>query len=120
MKPTLPRVRTLALTLLTVGLAGAAGAAMPFHFALVKSLPADKATVHHAPEVKLWFTEAPSDHTLSIHVLDAGGNEVPADDLVQDKEDETAFSVAFPNALVPGAYTVSWRGMGAEIGRAHV
>lgn len=114
MKPTLPRLRTLVLTLLTVGLASVAGAAMPFHFALVKSMPADKATVHHVPEVKLWFTEAPSDNTISIRVLNAEGSEVPAGDLVQDKEDETVFSVPFPEALGAGAYTVSWRGMGDD------
>jgi len=114
MKLTLPRLRTQALILLTLGLAGVAGAAVPFHFALVKSAPAAKETTHHVSEVKLWFTEAPSDHTLSIHVLTADGNEVPAGDLVQDKEDDTAFSVPFSEALGAGAYTVSWRGMGDD------
>jgi len=74
MKLTLPRLRTQALILLTLGLAGVAGAAVPFHFALVKSAPAAKETTHHVSEVKLWFTEAPSDHTLSIHVLTADGS----------------------------------------------
>lgn len=115
MKTTLPRTRVLLFSLLTLaGLGSALGATQPVHFALAKSVPADKTTVHHAPEVKLWFTEPPSDGTVSIRVLDAAGNPVTASEPTLDKQDATASSVAFENALSAGAYTVSWRGMGAD------
>ena len=115
MVKTLPRIRAVLLALLALaGLGASVGAVQPFHFALAKSVPADKASVHHAPEVKLWFTEPPSNGTVSIRVLDASGNPVTAGDPAQDKEDPKAFSVAFDGGLAAGAYTVSWRGMGAD------
>lgn len=114
MKATLPRVRTLLLALATFAAAGSALAATPFHFALTKSLPANKATVHELGQVKLWFSEAPEDGTVAIHVLDAKGEPVPTTDVAQDPEDATAFSVSPSGTIAPGTYSVSWRGMGDD------
>ena len=114
MKATLPRLRVFVFTLLALGLVSAAAAATPFHFGLVKSLPADKATVHHVPEVKLWFTEAPEEGTVSINVVDAQGELVPTADVAQDPENAAAFSAKLIGTLPAGAYSVRWRGMGDD------
>ncbi len=114
MKPTLLGFRTALFSLLAAAAVIATIAATPFHFALIKSMPTDKATVHEFPEVKLWFSEAPEDGTVSIHLLDEEGEPVPATDVVQDPEAPTAFSIR-PSSPPPAAtYTVSWRGMGDD------
>jgi methionine-rich copper-binding protein CopC len=114
MKPTLPRFRSLLLTLLALGAAGPTLAATPFHFALVKSVPADKSTVHQLSRVELWFSEAPGDGTVSIRLLDAESELVPTTDAKQDPEEPTAFAVIPSSTLPAGRYTVSWRGMGDD------
>lgn len=115
MKPTLPRFGRILLVGTVLALAGATlVAATPFHFGLVKSVPADKATVSHASEVRLWFSEAPSEGTVSIRVIDAAGNAVPTTDPAQDPQDEKAFGVAVPAGLTAGDYSVAWRGMGDD------
>jgi methionine-rich copper-binding protein CopC len=115
MKPTLPRFGAALLALLLLGATGPRLTASPlFHFALVKSAPADKATVHAVPAVTLWFSEPPSEGTVSIRLTDAAGEAVATADPAQDPEDDKVFGVALPNALAPGGYTVSWRGMGGD------
>lgn len=111
--PTLPRARTALLALLLLS-AGAATAATPFHFGLARSVPEDQATVEHASDVTLWFTEPPSEGTVSIRLVDGGGALVPAGDVVQDDADPKAFSISTEKPLATGGYTVSWRGMGDD------
>jgi methionine-rich copper-binding protein CopC len=84
------------------------------HFGLAKSVPADKSTVHALSEVRLWFTEAPQEGTVSIRITGPGGALVPAADPVRDAEDDQAFSVRLNAPGAAGAYTVSWRGMGRD------
>lgn len=115
MKPTLPRFGAALFALLLLGATGPRlTASMPFHFALVKSAPADKATVHAVPAVTLWFSEPPSEGTVSIRLTDAAGQAVATADPAQDPEDGKVVGVAIPSALAPGGYTVSWRGMGGD------
>ena len=76
--------------------------------------PADKATVHAVPAVTLWFSEPPSEGTVSVRLTDASGQAVATADPAEDPEDDKVFGVALPSALVPGGYTVSWRGMGGD------
>lgn len=115
MKPTLPGARfsALALALLFIG-ATAAATPRAFHFELTRSAPADNATVQHVSEVRLWFSEAPEEKTVSIHVLNAAGDPVHTGNAMPDAEDSSVFSAAVPDGLAPGAYTVSWRGMGDD------
>jgi hypothetical protein len=91
-----------------------AAAARPVHFGLARSAPADKATVHTLSEVRLWFTEAPSDGTVSIRVLGPADEPLHTADPVRDPEDSKSFSVQLHQAPAPGAYRVAWRGMGAD------
>ena len=115
MKPNLPITRLLLLGVL--GLAAAGWTRAPdraVHFGLARSAPADKATVHALPEIRLWFTEAPMEGMISVRLLDAGGKPVPTADPVTDPSDGKIVSVRPMETPPAGAYTVSWRGMGAD------
>lgn len=116
MMRTLPGARFPGLPLALLFAVGSTAAATPraFHFELMRSAPADKATVHQVSEVRLWFSEAPEENTVSIHVLNAAGDPVRTGDAKPDARDPSVFSAAVPDALTPGAYTVSWRGMGDD------
>ena len=91
-----------------------ASAESGLHFALSKSVPADSSAVPAPSEIKLWFTEAPEDGTLSIRLLTATGDAVHTGEVAQDRQDPTVFSVALHDPLAPGSYTVAWRAMGAD------
>jgi len=115
MHQALPGSRTVVVTLAALLLLGAApSGANRFHFGLANSIPAAQATVETATEVRLSFTEAPSAGTVSIRLVDAKGELVAAGDPTQDPTDPKTYSVAIPNGLGDGGYTVSWRGMGAD------
>lgn len=120
MMQSFPSIRTLATTVLlgamaTVAVANAVPAdASPLHFGLAKSAPADKSTVHALTEVRLWFTEAPQEGTVSIRIVGPDEAPVPTTDPVRDPEDAKAFAVGLSGAAAAGAYTVSWRGMGSD------
>ncbi len=111
------RIKSLLLTALLV-MATAAGttreSATELHFALAKSEPEAGASVHEISEVKLWFTEEPEDGTVSIRLLDGDQEAVEAGDVMQDEHDARVFSVALPEGVPMGSYTVAWRGMGAD------
>lgn len=120
MMQTFPTFRTLASAVLlgvTATLAAATAVpadTSPLHFGLAKSAPADKSTVHALTEVRLWFTEAPQEGTVSIRILGPDGALVPTADPVRDPEDAKAFGVRLSGPAAAGAYTVSWRGMGSD------
>lgn len=120
MMKTVPPIRTLASTVLLIAMATVAVAhavpadASPLHFGLAKSAPADKSTVHALTEVRLWFTEAPQEGTVSIRIAGPDGARVPTADPVRDPEDAKAFGVELDGPAAAGAYTVSWRGMGSD------
>lgn len=117
MKPTLVSVRALACAvLLTV-----VGAALPvtsnagiLHFGLARSAPADKSVVHTLTEVRLWFTEAPSEASLSFRLMGPDGTQVPTSDPIRDPDDGKAYRLRLNGPAVPGAYTVVWRGMASD------
>jgi methionine-rich copper-binding protein CopC len=90
------------------------GAAPSFHFGLAKSAPAEGDTAAAVSQVELWFTQVPQDGSLSVRVVTAGGDLVPAGDPEQDPEDGKHFTVNLDDTLPPGAYTVAWRGMGDD------
>lgn len=84
------------------------------HFGLNKSAPAADASVTSLEEVRLWFTEAPEQNSVSIRLIDGAGNALDTGDLVTDAEDDRIFSVSFDGHLPAGTYTVSWRGIGDD------
>ena len=109
-------MRTLLLSglavLLLVVLPAAAPA--PRHFELDRSMPGADGTVPSLSAVVLWFTQEPQDDATSIRVLDASGEPVPSEALVQDPVDPKVFVLPIPRGLEPGAYSVAWRSMAAD------
>ncbi len=111
----LPRVRAFLIAGVVLATAGFVPAPAPtFHFALVKSAPADGASVANVIRVDLWFSEPPTAETVAIHIVDADGNVVPGADAKVDAKDPKAYSAVPRAALAPGGYTVSWKGMGDD------
>lgn len=108
LRPVAPAVLLLAVVMATL-------AATPVrHFGLARSAPEDRATVHALTEVRLWFTQAPSEGTVSIRVLGPTGEPVRATDAARDPEDAKVYHVQLQQPAAPGAYRVSWRGMGED------
>lgn len=91
---------TLALLPVAVGWA---------HAALVKSIPARRATVTRAPDrVQLWFNEQLESQFARCSVWDRHGTQVDLRDARVDPDDPKQLSVGLP-PLGPGAYTVKFR-----------
>ena len=106
-------VGILALLGLIAGAACGAIGHEALHFELGKSVPARDASVAPPDTLRLWFTEAPQENSVSIRLM-AGDERVETGPAVQDPDDGKIFSVAVEHALDPGAYTVVWRGMGRD------
>lgn len=112
---TLPKaLLILAIATLLAAPFVAVEAARSVHFGLARSVPAADATVHQVPEVRLWFSEAPADGSVSVRLLDGAGGLVGTSDATRDAEDAKAFVVRPRTPPGPGAYKVAWRGMGAD------
>ena len=114
MKPTLPGRRGACAALLTIALAAATSAAAPPHFELARSEPAAGDTVSAVSSVSLWFSEPPQEGSVSIHLLDAASELVPAGDPVADDEDPSLYRIKSSDPLPTGDYVVTWRGMGDD------
>lgn len=94
--------------------ASTAAMAAPPHFDLAKSSPADEATAHMVHQITLWFTEVPSEGSVSVRLVEGAGEPIEGLTAVADEDDGKVFNMAIPDGLAAGAYTVSWRGMGAD------
>lgn len=109
------RIRALSLIALVLGVAAATPADHTlFHFALARSAPAADATVSPPTEIQLWFTQVPQAGSLSVRVVDAGGELVETGAPNAQADDTKAFSVEISRRLSTGAYTVAWRGVGDD------
>jgi methionine-rich copper-binding protein CopC len=79
------------------------------HAALVKSTPAQRATLARSPDrVRLWFNEPLEAKFARVSVWDGQGRQVDQQDAGVGPDDPKALSVGIP-ALGPGAYTVRYR-----------
>ncbi|HLU66431.1 MAG TPA: copper resistance protein CopC [Kofleriaceae bacterium] len=108
------QLTTLMMLVAAAGTFTATEAAGRFHFDLSGSEPEADATVPAPDTVTLWFTEVPQENSVSIRLVDAEGELVDASDASQDPEDGRKFSVTPGATLVPGRYTVAWRGIGSD------
>ena len=102
-------------------LAGVAVAAVPLslassdvHFALSKSMPVADSSIESPAELRLWFTEAPEENTVSIRLADGDGNLIESGRAVQDANDARIFSGTVQHALAAGPYMVLWRAIGDD------
>lgn len=100
------RLRLAAATLVTLALWPAAALA---HAVLVKSVPAQRATLVEAPpRVELWFNERLEPAYSKASVTNEAGEQVDRRDVAVSAEDPRRLSVSLP-PLKPGRYTVSFR-----------
>lgn len=104
------RVRSILPLMLLV----AAPVAAMLHFDLDRSLPEEGSSVHALSAVQLWFTAVPQDSATTVRLINSAGNLVETDPLTQDAENKMAFSLPVAPSLPAGAYTVSWRSIGAD------
>jgi methionine-rich copper-binding protein CopC len=97
-----------------VFLALGAKAVETLHFALSRSVPAADATVTAPAEVRLWFTEAAKDNSVSIRLVNAGGTALETPAPARDQADAKVYAVALSRPVPAGRYTVAWRGIGDD------
>lgn len=93
---------------------GATAAADLLHFGLSRSVPVADAAVASPAEVRLWFTQVARDGSVSIRVVNAGGDAVETAAPTRDEADGRIYAVAIPKPLAAGRYTVAWRGIGDD------
>jgi methionine-rich copper-binding protein CopC len=94
------------VALAAIGLWPAAALA---HAVLVKSVPAQRASlVDSPPRVELWFNERLEPAYSRASVTNEAGTQVDLRDVAVSPEDPRRLSVSLP-ALAPGRYTVSFR-----------
>jgi len=97
-----------------VAVAAAFADASEFHFALTKSAPAADSKVSPPSELRLWFSQVPQSGSLSVRLVDAGGDLVETGEPVSDEADAKVVGIAIPHAIGSGTYTVAWRGIGDD------
>ncbi|MEM7416751.1 MAG: copper resistance protein CopC [Gemmatimonadota bacterium] len=95
-------------------LAAALVGAVNLHFGLAKSLPAADSSGPAPEQLQLWFTQAPQDGTVTIRLIDAGGDLVETGEVTRSDEDPKMMWVDVDGAVAAGAYTVAWRGIGDD------
>lgn len=83
------------------------------HFSLSGSEPAAEATVSPPEELRLWFTQAPQDHSMSVRLM-AGDAPVETGPPIAAAEDDRVYSVAVGRTLEEGGYNIVWRAMAAD------
>ena len=86
---------------------------LALHFSLSRSEPAAEATVPPPEELRLWFTQAPQDRSMSVRLM-AGDAVVETGPATRDSEDDTVYSVAVGRTLEEGGYNIAWRAMAAD------
>ncbi|HUL74037.1 MAG TPA: copper resistance protein CopC [Vicinamibacterales bacterium] len=102
----------LAALIVTVAIAAPA-AASRFHFEVVRSTPADGATLEAAPKrLQVWFSQLPA-RGVSRLALKRGDADVPLTETTIDAESKSMYADP-KTALAPGAYALMWRGAGDD------
>lgn len=114
-------MKTFRTALTLAVLAVSASAAVPadeplalLHFGLRSSTPAADAEVPAPEALHLVFTQVPQENSLSVRVIDAGGEAAETGEPTYDDEDRKVIHVSVDEALAAGAYTVAWRGIGDD------
>lgn len=99
----------LLLIAITVWLA----APSAFHFELIRSTPANNGAVKPAPtRLQLWFTQVPAAGVSQLS-LKTEQADVPLGKTVIVAQDKSMYADSAA-ALVPGRYTLHWRGAGDD------
>ncbi|HAY77141.1 MAG TPA: hypothetical protein DCY33_04805 [Gemmatimonadetes bacterium] len=109
MKSTMRFTLTLVLFLVLAG-----GGPKVQHFGLSKSIPSAGSKVVSPGQLQLWFTQAPQEGSVTIRLVDSGGDLVGTGEPVRNSEDPKLMEVDVPSVLDAGVYTVVWRGIGDD------
>ncbi|MAR45596.1 MAG: hypothetical protein CME03_05675 [Gemmatimonadaceae bacterium] len=109
MKSTMRFTLTLVLFLVLAG-----GGPKVQHFGLSKSIPSAGSKVVSPGQLQLWFTQAPQEGSVTIRLVDSGGDLVGTGEPVRNSEDPQLMEVDVPSVLDAGVYTVVWRGIGDD------
>lgn len=86
---------------------------LALHFSLSRSEPAAEATVPPPEELRLWFTQAAQDNSMSVRLM-AGDAVVETGPAIPDSDDDKVYSVAVGRTLEEGGYSIAWRAMAAD------
>lgn len=114
MRPGRPIVASLAgCALLLVPFLTGALDHLALHFALSRSEPAAEATVSPPEELRLWFTQAPQENSMSVRLM-AADAPVETGPPIAAAGDDKVYSVAVGQSLEEGGYTIAWRAMAAD------
>lgn len=106
-RPRRPRALVV-MRLVLIALGVAPGLAWG-HAVLVKSTPAQRASLAKSPDrVQLWFNEPLEAKFARVSVWDGQGRQIDQEDARVSPDDPKALSVGIP-ALRPGAYIVRYR-----------
>lgn len=107
-------MKNASILLITLLMAATTTVAASMHFGLAKSAPEADSSVPSVEAVTLWFTQAPKDNSVSIRLVDAGGDLVETGEPVRAEDDSKSMSISVGDALAAGAYSVAWRGIGDD------
>ena len=84
-----------------------------FHFELLRSTPAAKATLTAAPaRLQLWFSQVPAAGVSVISLKDEKGDVAVSKTTIEPKDKSMFVDPAKP--LAPGKYTIHWKGAGDD------
>jgi methionine-rich copper-binding protein CopC len=100
----------LVLLVLAVGLWSVTASA--FHFELVKSSPANKASVTAPARLQLWFTQVPAAGVSQLSLKNDAGDVAISKTVIEAKDKSMYIDPVKP--LTPGRYTIHWRGAGDD------
>jgi len=85
------------------------GASAPMHMRLVKSFPEkDQVVTGSLSHIQLWFSQSPEVALTRVRILDQDGAATDLPKAVAT-EDPKSVTVALPDTLHPGVYTVLWQ-----------
>lgn len=106
---TVQKLKRLVLGAVMVGTV----AALQAHVTVLKTFPADGASLTRTPErVHVWFNQAPSARLSRLDLRGPSGD-VPLGKVEVDAG-ERSVSAAIPEPLPPGGYEVTWRTAGDD------
>jgi methionine-rich copper-binding protein CopC len=86
---------------------------MAFHFELLKSTPAAKATLRGAPaRLQLWFSQVPATGVSQLTLKNDQGDVALGKTVIEAREKSMYADPVKP--LAAGRYTIHWRGAGDD------
>jgi hypothetical protein len=106
-------MQSIAWALAVVAVQAVGTATLAAHLSVLKTFPADAATLTKSPErVQVWFNQQPSARISRLELKGPSGD--VGLDVLEVHSQENSISAAIRAPLAPGRYEVSWRSAGAD------